>query len=145
MRSGYPKWQSLLKRISESELYDLAVNYNHKIVSIKYVGKEEVFDLTVEKYHNFALDCGIVAHNSIGTGKSTVAVIIGLYELYRMMCLKDPAVYYGIMSTDTISFAVVNITLDAARGVACDKLQSMAQASDWFMTHGYVTKSNDPE
>lgn len=82
---------------------------------------------------------------AIGIGKSTEAIIIGLYELYRMMCLKDPAVYYGIMSTDTISFAVVNITLDAARGVAWDKLQSMAQASDWFMTHGYVTKSNDPE
>ena len=62
-----------------------------------------------------------------------------------MMCLKDPAVYYGIMSTDTISFAVINITLDASRGVAWDKLQSMVQASDWFMTHGYVTKSNDPE
>jgi len=58
---------------------------------------------------------------SIGIGKSTEAVIIGIYELYRMMCLRDPAVYYGIMSTDTISFAVINITLEASRGVAWDK------------------------
>ena len=55
---------------------------------------------------------------AIGIGKSTEAVILGLYELYRMLCLRDPAVYYGIMSTDVISFAVVNITLEAASGVA---------------------------
>jgi hypothetical protein len=55
---------------------------------------------------------------AIGIGKSTEAVIIGLYELYRMLCLKNPAVYYGIMSTDVISFAVINITIDAAQGVA---------------------------
>ena len=120
-------------------------DYNHKIVSIKYVGKEEVFDLTVEKYHNFALECGIVAHNSIGTGKSTVAVVIGLYELYRMLCLKNPAVYYGIMQTDVISFAVINITIDAAQGVAWSKLQNMVQESDWFMTHGTMSRSENPE
>lgn len=82
---------------------------------------------------------------AIGIGKSTEAVIIGLYELYRMMCLKNPSVYYGIMSTDTISFAVINITLDASRGVAWDKLQSMAQASDWFVSHGYMKGTVKPE
>lgn len=145
MRTGYPKWDNLMKRISYDELYNCAKNYNHKIVSIKYIGKEEVYDLTVEKYHNFALDCGIVAHNSIGIGKSTEAVIIGLYELYRMMCLKDPAVYYGIMSTDTISFAVINITLEASHGVAWDKLQNLIQSSEWFMARGRMAGQNNPE
>ena len=82
---------------------------------------------------------------AIGIGKSTEAVIIGLYELYRMLCLKDPAVYYGIMSTDVISFAVINITIDAAQGVAWSKLQNMIQESEWFMAHGDVSKSNNPE
>ena len=144
-RTDYLKWDNLMKRISYDELYNCAKNYNHKIVSIKYIGKEEVYDLTVEKYHNFALDCGIVAHNSIGIGKSTEAVIIGLYELYRMMCLKDPAVYYGIMSTDTISFAVINITLEASHGVAWDKLQNLIQSSEWFMDRGRMAGQNNPE
>ena len=82
---------------------------------------------------------------AIGIGKSTEAVIIGLYELYRMLCLKDPAVYYGIMSTDVISFAVINITIEASRGVAWSKLQNMLQESEWFMAHGEVSKTNDPE
>lgn len=82
---------------------------------------------------------------AIGIGKSTEAVIIGLYELYRMLCLKNPAVYYGIMSTDVISFAVINITIDAAQGVAWSKLQNMIQESEWFMHHGTITKSNNPE
>ena len=82
---------------------------------------------------------------AIGIGKSTEAVIIGLYELYRMLCLKDPAVYYGIMSTDVISFAVINITIEAAQGVAWSKLQNMLQESEWFMAHGQMSKSNQPE
>jgi uracil-DNA glycosylase family 4 len=36
---------------------------NHKIVSIEYVGKEEVYDMEVERYHNFAAQ-GIFVHNS---------------------------------------------------------------------------------
>ena len=81
---------------------------------------------------------------AIGIGKSTEAVIIGLYELYRMLCLKDPAVYYGIMSTDVISFAVINITLDAATGVAWSKMQNLIQASDWFMERGSLSKTELP-
>lgn len=49
------------------------------------------------------------------------------------------------MSTDTISFAVINITLEASRGVAWDKLQSMVQASDWFMSRGYMKGNVKPE
>lgn len=82
---------------------------------------------------------------AIGIGKSTEAVVIGLYELYRMLCLKNPAVYYGIMSTDVISFAVINITIDAAQGVAWSKLQNMIQESEWFLAHGTLSRSDNPE
>jgi uracil-DNA glycosylase family 4 len=36
---------------------------NHKIVSIEYVGVEDVYDMEVEKHHNFAVN-GIFVHNS---------------------------------------------------------------------------------
>lgn len=35
---------------------------NHKVVSVEYAGKEDVYDLSVEKYHNFAVN-GIFVHN----------------------------------------------------------------------------------
>jgi len=36
---------------------------NHKIVSIKYIGIQDVYDMEIEKYHNFAAN-GIFVHNS---------------------------------------------------------------------------------
>lgn len=81
----------------------------------------------------------------IGLGKSTVMVITGCYELYRMLCLKDPYIYYGLQPIDLITFAVININIKAAQGVAWSKLQSLIQSSDWFMSRGTVNKANTPE
>lgn len=76
---------------------------------------------------------------AIGLGKSFVAVLSGLYELYRMMCLKDPYLHYGLQPIDKITFAFMNITLDASKGVAWDKCQQLLQKSPWFMERGKVT------
>lgn len=81
---------------------------------------------------------------AIGLGKSFEAVLCCLYELYRMLCLKDPYLYYGLQPIDKISFALMNITLDAAAGVAWDKLQQLVQSSEWFMAHGTVSRGISP-
>lgn len=91
------------------------------------------------KYNTLALT------GAIGLGKSTEAVIIGCYELYRMLCLKDPYIYYGLQPIDLITFAVINITKDAAQGVAWSKLQSLIQSSEWFMKRGTMTRGDSPE
>jgi hypothetical protein len=36
---------------------------NHKVVSIKKAGYEDVYDFIVDKYHNFALSAGVFVHN----------------------------------------------------------------------------------
>ena len=82
---------------------------------------------------------------AIGLGKSFMAVLVMLYELYRMMCLKNPYTYYGLQPIDKITFAFMNITLEASRGVAWDKLQQLLQSSDWFMERGTVTGSVNVE
>lgn len=82
---------------------------------------------------------------SIGIGKSFIAVVIGLYELYRMMCLKNPKTFYRMQPNDRITFAVMNITLDASRGVAWDKMQQLLQSSEWFMERGIVSGSVNVE
>lgn len=81
---------------------------------------------------------------AIGLGKSFMAVLCMLYELYRMLCLKDPYLYYGLQPIDKITFAVMNITLDAAQGVGWDKLQQLVQSSEWFLEHGTLSKGNYP-
>ena len=141
MRTGYPSFDSVLKRISLEELIVQATNYNHKVIAIEFVGYEEVYDLTVEKYHNFAIDNGVVAHNSIGIGKTLIGCVALLYLLHRLLCLKDPYAYYGMQPIDKITISLLNITIENAKGVGWDRLNQLAQSSDWFMNHGSVSAS----
>ena len=85
------------------------------------------------KYNTLALT------GAIGLGKSFMGVLVGLYELYRMLCLKDPYLYYGLQPIDKITFAFMNITLDASKGVAWDKMQQLLQTSEWFLEHGNLS------
>ena len=82
---------------------------------------------------------------AIGIGKSFMAVLVMLYELYRMMCLKNPYTYYKLQPIDKITFAVMNITLEASRGVAWDKLQQLLQTSSWFMERGTISGNTNVE
>ena len=78
----------------------------------------------------------VVFTGAIGLGKSTIAVICLLYLLYRLLCLKDPYLFYGLQPVDKISISLMNITLDNAKGVALDKMNQMILSSSWFMAHG---------
>jgi len=56
----------LMKRFSEEEAerrLTLEFPDNHKIVSIEYLGEEDVYDMEVDTYHNFAAN-GVFVHNS---------------------------------------------------------------------------------
>ena len=87
----------------------------------------------------------VVLSGAIGIGKSFMAVLCMLYMLYKMMCLKDPYKHYGLQPIDHITFSFMNITLDAAKGVAWSKFQELLKASPWFMAHGTLSKSEPPE
>ena len=83
----------------------------------------------------------LILTGAIGLGKTLVGVLAMLYLLYRMLCLKDPYTYYGMMPSDKITFSMLNITLDAAQGVGWDKMQQLLQGSEWFMEHGTMNAS----
>ena len=78
----------------------------------------------------------IIFTGAIGLGKSTIAVICLLYMLYRLLCLHDPYLYYGMQPIDKISISLMNITIENAKGVALDKMNQMIMASEWFLSHG---------
>ena len=62
-----PKIENALNYFdSFSEILAKSQRYNHKIVKVKILRKrEDVYDLTTEPWHNFALAAGIFVHNSI--------------------------------------------------------------------------------
>lgn len=83
----------------------------------------------------------LILTGSIGLGKTEVASIAMLYLLYRMLCLKDPYTYYGLMPNDKITFSLLNITMETAKGVGWQKVQQHIQNSPWFMAHGSLNAS----
>ena len=89
--------------------------------------------------HLYLTDHFIVTHNTL------VAVVAMLYMLYRMLCLKDPYKHFGLQPIDHITFSIMNITIDAAKGVAWAKIQELLQSSPWFLQHGRLSKSINPE
>lgn len=75
---------------------------------------------------------------AIGIGKTLFADICLLYMLYRLLCLKDPYLYYGMQPIDKISVSFMNVTIENAKGVALDKMNQLILASPWFMSHGQM-------
>lgn len=54
-------WELRRTRMAAEEKVKL---HNHKVVSVREVGMRTVFDLTVDKHHNFALKAGVFTHNT---------------------------------------------------------------------------------
>ena len=83
----------------------------------------------------------VILAGAIGIGKTFCGVLIQLYLLYRMLCLKDPYSAFGMQPIDKITFSMMNITIEAAEGVGWSKLQELIQSSPWFMEHGNMNAS----
>jgi len=64
------------------------VKYSEEITSIKYIGKEDIYDMEVEDNHNFIAN-GIIAHNS---GKTYCAI-----QILKQMLERHPKYYVLIV------------------------------------------------
>ena len=63
-----PLWETALKKYFQNsiELVLKEINNNHKIVKIEFLKEcEDVYDLTIDHTHNFALASGVFVHNSV--------------------------------------------------------------------------------
>jgi hypothetical protein len=58
-----PNKGSALKFVQTGRYQDFP---NYAVVdSIEYIGREDVYNLEVERYHNFSINGGLIVHNSI--------------------------------------------------------------------------------
>ena len=47
-------------------LLEVSSTHNHRVVELRWLQETaDVYDITVDEHHNFLLDCGIFAHNSV--------------------------------------------------------------------------------
>lgn len=119
-------------------------NKGIKIVSIIDYDVIDVYDIEVDKYHNFVLGAGIVVHNSIGTGKTTAACVMMAYHMYKLMCMRDPQSFFGMRPGAKITYAFLNNTLGSSYGVGWDTFQSFLTISPWFLKKGQLSGRDEP-
>lgn len=65
---SFTGWDLGIKKYFEDDLNLVLceLNHNHKVVRIEFLNEyEDVYDLTIDKTHNFALASGIIVHNSM--------------------------------------------------------------------------------
>lgn len=81
----------------------------------------------------------IVATGGIGLGKSEFAKMGMCYLLYRLMCLKNPQLFYNKPIGKPIVFLFFNNNLTLAENVLLKPFIEMLMASPWFMERGTIT------
>ena len=75
----------------------------------------------------------VLLSTAIGLGKSTITCgAIGAYEQYKLLCLKNPAEYYGLLSNSIVVTALFSSTMDLVTGVNWPKLRDSMMVSPWF-------------
>lgn len=104
-----------------------------KITNIEYIDEEDCQCIIVESEdHTYLTNDLIVTHNS------TVATYSLAYELYRLMCLKNPNRFY-LDANETIYLMFFGLNLKLIEKSLWGKFQKAIQMSPWFMQRGTVT------
>jgi hypothetical protein len=67
-----------------------------------------------------------------GSGKDHTSTIGVAYVVYKLLCLKDPAMYYGKPPNDSIDIINIAINAEQAKNVFFDNLIKKIDRSPWF-------------
>ena len=67
-----------------------------------------------------------------GSGKDFVSTVACAYVVYKLLCLKDPARYYGKPAGDAIDIINVAINAEQAKNVFFKGFKSKIERSPWF-------------
>lgn len=127
-KNGFPTWQSFITEYK-----------NHKVVSVKHTGiVEKVYDITVKDYHNFAINQGVIVHNSEFSEMENCAEIASALNVYAdESCATDEVgqtfhIYSDnsqIQSTlEELFYDILNIEFNARR-----MIRNLVKNGDYFM------------
>ena len=77
--------------------------------------------------------CEVIASLAIGSGKTSGASISLSYEMYKLMCLKEPTLFYSNLVKGTkIVFSIFNVSRDLAYSVTFDPFRTIFSESPFF-------------
>jgi hypothetical protein len=100
-----------------------SIQSNHTVLNIESVGKDDVYDLTVDTFHNYGIDDGtgslVFTHN---TGKSTAGLIAQLYNLYRINSLRNPQLSMGTGPSKPMILQLFTVTKEKAQTTLIERV-----------------------
>ena len=132
---------------TNKELKDLAWLLEHPECEHRIVGIREFIDSP--EYLNAEKECWESTKNdaeelcngnfteavlcqAIGSGKSFFASVITTYQVYRLLCLKDPQGNFGLARGSTIVFLNMSIRADQSKKVVFGEIKARIDNSPWF-------------
>jgi len=97
--------------------------------------KEDLIDImgdAGEAYFNKYTKNEIILQLGKGSGKDFVSTVACAYTVYKLLCLKDPAIYYGKPAGDAIDIINVAINAQQAKNVFFKGFKTKIERSPWF-------------
>jgi hypothetical protein len=98
--------------------------------------KEDLIDLMGsdkgEKYYKKYTKNEIILQLGKGSGKDFTSTVACSYIVYKLLCLKDPARYFGKPSGDAIDIINVAINAQQAKNVFFKGFKNKIENSPWF-------------
>lgn len=104
--------------------------------------KEDLIDLmgTEEgtRYYNKYTKNEVILQLGKGSGKDFTSTVACSYIVYKLLCLKDPARYFGKPSGDAIDIINVAINAQQAKNVFFKGFKTKIEKSPWFAGKFYA-------
>jgi hypothetical protein len=99
--------------------------------------KEDLINIMGEEkgaqYYNKYTKNEIILQLGKGSGKDFTSTVACSYIVYKLLCLKDPAKYFGKPSGDAIDLINVAINAQQAKNVFFKGFKSKIERSPWFV------------
>lgn len=139
-----------LERLWLADFKEVPVSISQFLCDPRYLGEsnnngDAVYPFWKETMNNI-FSAGnkyseILLSGATRIGKSSTAVSIMAYMLYRLMIYRNPHEYFKKKAVSRFTLAFANLTKDLASGVAFHEFQTTLKTSPWFQEHGRFTNS----
>ena len=111
------------------------MNEKNEIENIKIIKKEKlndeeiVYDINIDRPNHYLTPNGEIHHN---TKVSTYAL---LYDICRILHLKNPQASFNLPNTTKIIYMLTNSSLEAAESINFDPMMAIIRESPFFVEH----------
>jgi len=121
--------------IKDAVSIDNISNKSNRVINSTYIENQTVYDFSLPAPHLYCTPDGSIHHNT------TIASIIFLYDLCRLLCLDEPQIKFKLPKSAKIFFTLTNSTIENVEQVNYDPVISLVRESPFFRSKFNNTKS----